>query len=352
MFDALLRNFRWHRTADRWGPRRLLVVDLADEGAAAVVMGRSGQAVQCVRSEKMPGLRLPALLAGDEAVAQLRRFAEEAQYISVLMGGEESYVRLLNFPGRPGRDDAVAQQVRQTLGVDEQFDVCYAVMKTQEAENAAQFTVLAAAFRRDQVDHLATALTAAGFTPVSLMHRGVVAANLAETLTPGEGHAQTSGFLHMGPSSCMLLLYAEGNLALARQFRMGSDLVVQSLMDSLKLDRDTAAKVLASGSFDVTANISPAVKSWMHQIAISLDFIERRYGKRIETLQLLSSGTGARVLREILVASIGRTVECPDLNERLGVAAAAADGAEPDDALWLALCEGRRVMQRSAPHAA
>jgi len=350
VFDALLRNFRWHRTADRWGPRRLLVVDFADEGAAAVVVGRSGTAVHCLRSATLPALRLPEAVAGGAALAELRRFAQDVQYVSALAAGEDSYVRLLNVPGRPGKAENVAQQVRQTLGVDEQFEVRHAVVRVQDGEGGGQFMVLAAAFRREGLEGLARAFGEAGFTPVSLSHRGVAAAGLAEALVPDTGGGASSGFLHVGSSFSMLLLYAEGALAIARQFRLGTDLVVQSLMESLNLDHDTAAKVLASGSVDVTANLSPAVKSWMHQIAISLDFMERRYGKRVETLHLLAGGAGARMLREILAASINRAVECPSAHASLAGIEFAGGTGLADDACLLAVHEGRRIMQRGASH--
>ncbi len=351
MLNTLLRNFRWHRTADKWGPRRLVVLEIGpDATRLATVSRESGKLL-------WETARLVSSVGSDESTGEseltnaLKTIGPEAQYVSLVLSGGRSFVRLLNFPGQVPRAELLTSQVRQTLGVDESFEVRHEVIRRSDSgDKNAEYAVLACALPRQQVDSLQRLILDAGRTPVSFTAAGVAVANLAEA-TPGvlvEGHAV--GFLQIGLGTSMLLLYDGANLALARQFKLGIDTIVESLMSAFDLDYATACKLFNSGSFDFSGNVSSSVNTWLHQVSISLDFIERRYGHPVETLNLLGAGAGTNVLREIFTNAVRHKIETWDAFSAISGATPPKDLEEPPELYALALCEAERIMRRGFEH--
>ncbi len=353
MLSKLMRNFRWQRMADRWGPRRLVVVEFGSDATRLVQVGRTGSQLVWEKALRLPkadeSLRIPDIGLKDE----LHGFGAESQYVSAVILGEKGFVRLLSFPGQPSRAEALTTQVRQTLGAGDDFEVRHEMVRRADGqEKNPEYAVLAAALPAAQVDAFGTLVGEAGLTPVSLIPSGVAAANLAEN-TPGVLEVgRATGFLQIGPVNSMLLLYDGPNLALARQFKLGINTIIESLMSSFELDFETAAKLFNSGSFDFSANISPAVNSWMHQISISLDFIERRYSHRVEVLYLYGTGAGTAVLRGVFAGAVRHTVESWNVLAALDDIEPPSGLEEQPEAYATALIEGKRIMSQGLQHGA
>lgn len=343
----LLKNFSWHRPADRNGPRKLLVMDLAGDGTRVVSMTRDAHAMTWSRGWSLPKVGDDLAATRDDVLADLRRLADESPYLSVVVGGHQGLVRLLNFPGQPVRKEALAQQVRQTLGVDESYSVMHRVVRRQEAEGAnGEYSVLACALPTEQVNVLGAMISEAGMIPVSLILQGVAAANLAEADPESFADQVAVGFFHVSESSSMLLLYDGEDLSLARGFKVGIGAVVEGLMAEFDLDYPTALKLLNSGSFDFSGNMSAPVNSWLHQVSISLDFIERRYGRRVDVLHVLGPGHGTQVLQAMLTQVLKRRIEPWRFLPALGTDEVPDHLDAPPEQFALALCEATRIMQR------
>ncbi len=347
MAPNMFRNFRLQRPADQHGPRRVLVLDLAVDSTRVVKMARGGGATSWGDGQLLAKMGDDLAATRDDLVSDLRGLADETPYVSLVVGGHQGLVRLLNFPGQPARKDTLAQQVRQTLGVDESYSVMHRVVRRQEAEaDKAEYSVLAAALPTEQVDTLTAMTQEAGLVPVSLVLEGVAAANLAEAnpdLLPDD---TAVGFFHISENASMLLLYDGTDLSLARGFKIGVDAVVESLMSEFDLDYPTAQKLFDSGSFDFSGNISASVNSWLHQVSISLDFIERRYGRRVDPLFVLGPGHGDQVLRAMLNQVLKRAVEPWDFLAALGDIEVPHELDAAPEQFALALCEATRLTQR------
>ncbi len=362
MWNSIIRNFRWQRNVDRKGPRHLAVVELEPGSSKVVVLNRNEKAIDWESAQVVsppPSSDHSLARCLDSALAHVE---SSVQYVSVVVGDGAGIVRLLNFPGTPPTmSKNMLDQARQALGVDESYLVRHELTRGSSAkgerpgretpasgeQGKKEYTVLAAAIKRELADQLHHCIQEAGLTPVSLLLGGVASINLADAECERVRDDQSAGFLAVGAHSSMLLLYHHKQLALARQFKTGTRSLVESLMASFDLDRKTAEEILASGSFDLSGNITSSANNWIHQIGISLDFIERRFGQSVEKLHLACEGTGGRVLRNMLVDKIGdRVGEWEDFQALQGLKSSADKGdMRPVDFAY-ALCEGVRIMRQ------
>lgn len=348
--NSFFSNFRWHRTADKWGPRQLAVLEIGAEHTRLVSIQRASDQLVWDKALNLP--RIDDDIAKNPAIIPelIGDTLPDAHYVSLVLSGNIGFVRLLNFPGDPGNREALQNQVRQTLGVEDDFLVQHSFIENtqhNDQKKKSEFAVLASALPIELVDSLRKALVGARFVPVSLVPNGAIAANLAGRHMDTTSDNKSQGFLWIGSRSSMLLLYANQQLALARQFKLGIRTIIEALMGAFDLDYDTALKLFDSGSFDFSGNLGQTAASWLHQVGISLDFIERRHGKRIEELHIYGSGTRTQVLQDIFNSAIGRpVVEWAVLNSLGHLQPPGMDDDATPQSFANALCEGVRIMER------
>ena len=352
---AFSKAFRLRRSADRLGPRRLMVLDLGSSSTKVVVLSRSQQTVRWEQALVWPrladdltfgdGLRLPDMIDKDGV---------DAEYVSAIVSSGGVLLRLLNFPGRPGSAEAIREQVRQTLGVDEHFTVQSELVQqlSKDSGGRDEYSVFAAAMPGELVEKLYSWLIESKLKPVSLRVSGVATANLINS-APGLLQAgKALGVVEIGSGSSLLLLYQGTDLALARQFKFGASLIIENLKSAFELDSETATKFFSSGSFDFSANVASIVTPWLHQLAISLDFFERRYGKTVGSLYLFGGGAQSRVVESMVSEHVKRPVlRWNPLEAMPGLEAPALSGTVSADLFALALDEGLRMIRSGESHA-
>ena len=107
-----------------------------------------------------------------------------------------------------------------------------------------------------------------------------------------------------------------------------------------------------SGSFDFSGNITSVLNSWMHQVGISLDFIERRHGQRVETLYIHGADAGAGLIESIFSQAIKRVVERWEMTSALPNIAVPEGLSEPPEVFSIALGEMQRVMREGLQNGA
>jgi Tfp pilus assembly PilM family ATPase len=347
---GLLRNFRWHRTADKLGPRKLAVLEIGAEQTHLISVARIGTNIIWEQALNLPRLD-EDIQAIPAAVARLiTENIPEAHYVSIVLSGNIGFVRLLNFPGEPGNSAALEAQVRQTLGADDDYLSRHAVIKPPpaavEEKKSSEYAVLASALPSAIIDSLHDEIADAGLVPVSLVPTGVIAANLADRHVSISNESGAQGFLWIGSRTSMLLLYSERQLALARQFKIGIRTIIDALMKAFDLDADTALKLFDSGSFDFSANLGAIASGWVHQVGISLDFIERRHGKRVEKLYVYGGGARTKVLQEMFTEAVGRPVVEWDVLNGLGDLTPPEQMDLPPQSFANPLCEAVRIMEK------
>jgi Tfp pilus assembly PilM family ATPase len=198
------------------------------------------------------------------------------------------------------------------------------------------------------VESLRNSLLQNGLKPVSLVHPGVVLANLAEIFATTLDQEGDAGILHADVNTSLLMLRVQGQTALIRQLKEGLAAVHRSVMQSYGLDEETAVKLFNSGSFDVSSQSSPFMASWVHQVELSLDFIERRMGGRIRKLFLSGSSLGVNILRPVFELELKRKVEVlpePASFQPPTPPAKLAEGQKAVSPFLLGACEAWRVFQ-------
>jgi len=215
----------------------------------------------------------------------------------------------------------------------------------QEDGQSAEYAVLAAAMLRERIEAVRQLIVKAGLIPVSLVPHGIATANLAESSIDPLTNEKALGFLRVGGKNSMLVIYVGEKLALARQFKTGFNALLENVIKEYGLDEETAAKFVSSGSFDFTSYLSAGAKSWMHQVGISLDFIERRYGHRVEDLFVLSTEETGPALMSAFRAVPERNVQVWNALDGLGLRDESAGNGGGNE-FAIAACEARRIMQK------
>ena len=334
--------------ADRHGPLKMCVADLGDREIRVTEAERASGGLRFPNHLvlPLPKTRADADSTPEDAVARtVAAAAKGSPYVSLVIGGPGTYVRLMNFSGIPGRMATLVNQVRQTLGVGSDFHVICRIVRQDEN----QYTLLASAIRDDIEEKIRKALAQRGFRPVSLVHRGVVLANLSALTARHSDCGPDFGMLYADGDSSLLVLRAGDELVLVRQLKEGLSCVFESLRKAYGLDDETAETLFHSGSFDITSQSKAFLANWVHQVELSLDFIERRFGRRIGTLYLCGTSLGANVLATPFREPLGRNVEvlpeldalpCPLQEGRL------AEGHRAVSPFLLAATEATRLMTR------
>lgn len=330
--------------ADRHGPRRLIVADIGDTEVRIIVAERkAGQTVFSCPTI-IPHHDTLAVYENPDVLSVVEKLSGATPYISVVIGGGATMIRLMVLPGVPGTPAHVAQRVRQTLGVNDEYDVVYQILdQTNE-----QHTVLTAAVPKALVDDLDDALTKRGLSPVSLVHTGTALANLSLLGQETFDRDGNTAILHTDIESSTLSVRVNKQNVLIRQLKQGLRPVFTSISESYGLDEEMAVKLFDSGSFDISKQTVTTMSSWFHQIEMSLDFVARRMGGRVEKLFLSGSSLGLNVLRENFANALECPVDivpplphlsCPSLPGRL------AEGQNPVTPYLIAASEGARIMR-------
>lgn len=351
------KAFRMRRSADRFGPRSLLTLDLGAGASKLVVMSRHQQNVRWEKALVLPPVDENLTFGGQTLAAVLKAERLTVEYASLLISTHGGLMRLMNFPGRPSETATLQAQVRQALGVEESFAVQLQVI--QESVSAPQpgggkdeFSLLAAALPSDLVTRLGIWLQEAGLRPVSLRVAGVASANLVRQAPGLLQQEKALGFLEIGADSSLLMLFHGTNLALARQFKFGSAAIIETLRGAFDMDAETAGKLFVSGSIDFATNIQALTKTWLHQVGISLDFFERRHGRPVAGLYLFGGGAQSKVVEGIIADHVHRPVIRWDvLQVFAGLTPPAGGDAAAPVIMAPAVADAMSVMRGGSHHA-
>lgn len=301
-----IRAIRWRRTADRFGPKRLLSLCLEPGSSEGVLLSRKNDTVRWEDSFSLPAYDEEN--QGKELKQALQKFTKEADYVTMVTQFPGALLRLISFPGHPTKDNSLETRVRQTLGVDETYLVRSQQVAETEHDGKPEFSVLACALPVLTSKNLAEIASDVGLRGVGLTLGGVAAANLVQYAADGPKDEGATAFLHMCNDVSQLLVFRGQTLTVIREFQLGQRTIINSLMKNMDLDEETTLKLFLSGSFDIGSELVPALGPWLHHIVISLDFCERRYGDHAARLQLFGCGAQSKTLHSAIAEKIGRPV--------------------------------------------
>ncbi len=299
-------NKNWRKQADRRGPKKLLALELAPKESKAVVLSRSKNAIRWEKAVRLPAF--DSETDGADLIEAARQLAGRCCYLSIVSDHEDSLLRIVGFPGRPGAPEQIAQQVRQTLGVDDSYALTFDLVGSRQTTAKPEYSVLSCAMPKTSVGAYTRIAEKLRLQPVSLTVSGVALANLLQHVPDNLQNETAKAFLYLSKNSSDLLLYCERDLVVVRNFQLGEDHLLKTLMEQMDLDRDTAAKLYESDTIDIANETMPVLGPWLHQILISLDFCERRHGRPIKVLRVFGETLEANALHPVISSKIGRAV--------------------------------------------
>jgi len=110
------------------------------------------------------------------------------------------------------------------------------------------------------------------------------------------------------------------------------------------LDDAEAEKAFCEGTKNFDAYMDVEVVSWMHQIALSLDFAERDFGQAVEGISVFGDGAKSADVREMLAEQSFRQIDQPDLKSLLESKFSMSYLPEDIDSYILPVIEGAEIM--------
>jgi len=303
MLKKIASNFELRRSADKLGPKTLLVLVINEDCTKAVLVNRDKKQGLIVEE----ALILPKLdlSSGESSISQFcSDYGLRGHYCSVVVQQSNEYTRVTDVSlGDLKTPVEVRKNLKELFGVDENHSLVYDVIDTNEKLSTT--SILAVAMDLDLVEGLHHQVTDAKRRPVSLMLSSASIGMYLMTnfIKDDESHA----FLYVGDLASTFMVFQKGKLTLIRQFDNGINNVLQSIQNEFGFDEGMAYDLFVNNSFDYSLCLNK-VTSWFYQIGISLDYIERKSDLRIKTLNLIGFGVSADIFKEVLSKAVKRQV--------------------------------------------
>jgi Tfp pilus assembly PilM family ATPase len=285
--------------------RDVVGVDLGGSGVKAVRLRCDGAGnVTVVAADLLPAMRPPPDGGTAEQTLRLPK-PLQARAGAVCYTSAYSVCKLLTLPGGP---EKVAETVfSDLLGLPRQttFRCCHSVLGG-ESRNDVQ--VLAVAVPESEAVWLAGFFGKGGPALCAAEIAGLAALN-AYLHGPGAAATGCDLVVDAGAEVTTLALFFKSRPTVIRQFAQGANAVVRQVMSDLRIDEATAHEVLGVGSIDVRSSINAVYDVFLRQLALAIDFTERRAGQRLERVLMSGGMTGNGDWREALRAIAGLAPE-------------------------------------------
>jgi len=213
-----------------------------------------------------------------------------ARYVALALSSPATVIKLLTFPAHS--DKSKDSQVSDLLGLGNAAE--YRMAYESVAESRSESKVLAVAMP-DRIAHAACGFFPAGKpAPCSLEFSGLCSLT-AYTRGPGkENRDQCVAVMDFGAYITTVAFFNKDALCLIRKFDFGASGILKRLEENLGVETDVAVGILTDGSFDITHVVHQAMESFLQQVAISVDFVERRENSRVSKLFVCGGVSGMR----------------------------------------------------------
>ncbi|MDD5705642.1 MAG: hypothetical protein PHR35_06935 [Kiritimatiellae bacterium] len=300
--------------------RDVVGLDLGSSGMKAVRLrcDRSGR-VTVLAADVLPPLRPPA--TEDAPVEPLHLPKPlQARAAAFCFTSTQAVCKLLTIPGGP---EKVAETVFSALlGLPRQSTFrCF--HKVLDGESRAEALVLAVGVPESEASWLAALLAKGGPAPCAAELAGLAAMTAYRAGPGAEAAPRCDLVLDAGAAMTTLAVFFKGRPLVVRQFPQGATAVVNQVMHDLHVDEPTARDILDVGSIDARSSVHTVYESFLRQLAIAIDFAERRSGQRLQKIFLTGGLAANRDWREELKAVTGVAPETWKIWENMSVASGA-----------------------------
>lgn len=252
----------------------ILGLDFGASGTKAVRLKRNENTVSLVAADILPAVSFPATVTEFPIPRPLH-----ARYVAIATSASPAIVKLLTLPIHSDKPTDV--HVNELMGIGgggaeagEHGDFRVGYERIHESRTERKF--LAAALTDNTARSLCNLFPSGIPAPCSLEISGL-AGMTAFTQGPGARHkGDTVAVVDFGATSTYAAFYNRGVMALIRKFEFGSASVLKKLKEALGVDGDVAIGILNDPSFDISQILRQTMESFLQQMTISWDFVERR----------------------------------------------------------------------------
>lgn len=327
MLHKVLKNFHWQRTADKNGPKKLLVLVLGGSDSKAILLERgSKKSVKVAAAYTMGEFNtengtFAVRFDGETEIREvsLKQLLDiyhlSSQYCSVVVRKKTESIRLVQVPSKAVQKPAETfKSVKELIGAGDADNIVYQPVESGGSSKAL-VPMLGVSMADEEVSFYRKLVEQAGMNPVSLVLGSVPVLDMSLRLIK-KNEKEFKGFLYIGDTSSTLSVVSGSTVAMVRQFGMGRDEIVRSIMTGMSMDMETALDLFKTDSFDYSAALANQAP-WIHQIGISMDYVERRFNQTVSELKILGPGAVSKVLSKIIADKTRRTVDPFDLKSHL-----------------------------------
>ena len=304
MLKNIASNFEFKRSADKFGPKVLLVLVINDDCTKAIIASRSKKDGFLIE-QTLILMKLEISSGADTISSFCANYGLNAHYCSVVIQNGSEYIRVTDVStgDLANKPIEIEKNLKELFGVDEKYSLIFDEIDTNKKLDTS--SILAVGMDLDLVEKLYNQVLAAKKRPVKLMFSS---ATLSTYLMDHFIEDKTaSSFLYIGDLTSTFMIFQEGRLILIRQFDNGINDILQSIQKEFGFDEEMAYDLFVNNSFDYSLCLKKFT-AWFYQIGISLDYIERKCDLRITTLNIFGIGVQANIFKEVLSKAVKRRV--------------------------------------------
>lgn len=292
----------------RRGLQEVLGVDVSTTGVKLIRLKRGKEGLIVVNAALMQPMTLPANpddTGKRDRIELPKGFRVRASAISYT--APRAVVRLLNLPGFPRGGATADQMVREHVGLEKGYRLGYAV--SAQARGRSETSLVAVGVPEEEAAGLLAVGNAGSAPPVSV-EVSAMAALTAFVRGPASKSGEFPiGLIEAGAEVTCLSIFHRGNPVLLRKFEFGGREILQRVMRQFHVDEDTARSIMADSSFDISNAVQEAVGSFLRQLSISREFVERKVGKPVQEWYLAGGLALVACWEDILSDLVQREVQ-------------------------------------------
>lgn len=210
----------------------------------------------------------------------------KARHVALAVSGGGAQIKLLSFPAHS--DKSIDAHILELMGIGDQsqFRIAYEPL----VETRVEVRVLAVALP-DRLGRMICTMFPIGTPAPCSVEVSGLASMTAFAKGPGTRHKEGCvAVIDFGYNTSMVSFFNKGVMVLVRKLDFGAMNILKKLQDSLGVDQEVAMGILSEGSFDVSRIVHQAMESFLQQLVISWDFVERRENVHIQDFYAVGGG--------------------------------------------------------------
>ena len=205
-----------------------------------------------------------------------------ARYASIATSCNNAIIKLFSFTGPI--ESAFKKSLPQKLGINADDDFRLSYTTITEGSVRSESSVLVAAMPEEDAKRVMLQFSSGVPAPYSLEITAIAILTAFEHGPVRNSSKTTTGLIDFGTNSTFLSIFHKRKLVMMRKFDFGTNLVMERLQSTLRVNSDIARGMLDDVSFDISDMLGGLINSIASDLIISRDFIERDKNCKIDNL--------------------------------------------------------------------